>query len=70
MSVELARVSYSTTKSKEKRLVMLLLSWMMENELKYTKTSCVEEVTTVKKAKRNNNSEVEEQAAKKAWMLK
>ena len=49
---------------------MLLLSGMMENELKHTKTSCVEEVMTVKMTKRNNNSEFETQAAKHDLMLK
>ena len=52
------------------RLVMLLLSWMMENELKHTKTSCVEEVMTKKMTQRNNNSEFEAQASKQALMLK
>ena len=35
------------------KLVMLLLSGMMENELKHTKTSCVEKLMTVKMTKKN-----------------
>ena len=49
---------------------MLLLSGMMENELKHTKTRCVEEVMTVKMTKRINSSEFETQAAKQAQMVK
>ena len=47
---------------------MLLLSGMMENELKLTKTRCVEEVLKVKM--RLDSSEFETQAAKQALMLK
>ena len=43
LSVSLSNNQY------RKGLVMLLLSVMMENELKPTKTSCVEEVLAVKR---------------------